>query len=127
MQRVIDRMNHEVLRVTPEQAVVVAASLMHDRDTGSTVVEEEDGTLVGILTEHDIALQAIVISATTPVRDVMDDRVRCCREDEDIDVVTRRMVEAGILRLPVVDRCNHAIGFVTMRRATGTPGVPAGP
>ena len=126
MQRVIDRMNREVLRVTPDETVAMAASLMQDKDACSTVVEE-DGTLVGVLTDHDIAVQAIVISATTPIRNVMDDRVRCCREDEDADVVARRMAEAGILRLPVVDRRDHVVGFMTLRRATGAPGVPASP
>lgn len=126
MQTVMDRMNREVLRVTPEQTVAMAASLMQDKDACSTVVEE-DGMLVGVLTERDIAVQAIVISATTPIRDVMDDRVQCCREDEDADVVARHMAEAGILRMPVVDRCNHVVGFVTLRRATGATVLPAGP
>ena len=40
------------------------------------------------------------------------------RDDEDSRTVAVRMAAAGMLRLPVVDRRNHVVGFVTLRRAT---------
>ncbi|MGH8117316.1 MAG: CBS domain-containing protein [Rhodanobacteraceae bacterium] len=126
MQKVNDIMTRDVLWVTPEQTVAKAASLMQERDAHSVAVEE-DGKLVGVLTEADIAVQAIVISPNTPIRDVMEDRVERCYDDEDAEVVARHMATLGVRRLAVVDRQNHMMGFVTLSAAVRSPGVPSAP
>lgn len=116
MQKVTDIMTRDVLWVTPEQTVVKAASLMQEHGACSVAVEAE-GRLVGVLTGEDIAVQAIVISPETRIRDVMNDTVDRCYDDEDADAVARHMATLGVCRLPVVDRQNHMMGFVTLSAA----------
>lgn len=123
MQRVNDIMTRDVLSVTPEQTVAVAALMMQERDAHSVAVEE-DGKLVGVLTEGDIAVQAIVISPDTRIRDVMEDRVERCYDDEDAEEAARQMTALGVRRLAVVDRQNRMLGFVTLSAAVRTPAVP---
>lgn len=114
MQKITEIMTREVLRVSPRQTVVEAASLMEERDVNSVAVED-DGRLVGLLTEDDIAVQAIVISPDTRICDVMNDAAARCYDDEDADAVARHMATLGVRRLPVVDRHDRMLGFITLR------------
>lgn len=116
MQKIMDIMTRDVLWVTPEQTVAKAALLMHERGAYSLAVED-DGRLVGVLTGEDIAVQAIVISPETRICDVMNDAVDRCYDDEDADAVARHMATLGVCRLPVVDRQDHMMGFVTLSAA----------
>jgi acetoin utilization protein AcuB len=49
-----DIMTKEVFTVKPEDTIKKAASLMHDHQIGALPVVDDDGKLVGILTESDI-------------------------------------------------------------------------
>lgn len=124
MQKVIDIMTRDVLRITPGQTVALAAALMQEHNA-SRIAVEEGGKLVGVLSMGDIAVRAIVLSSETRIRDVMNEAVDRCYDDENADAAARRMTTLGVRRLPVVDRQDHMMGFVTLTAATRSPGVPA--
>ncbi|MBS0381866.1 MAG: CBS domain-containing protein [Proteobacteria bacterium] len=117
-------MTRDVLRITPGQTVALAAALMQEHNA-SRIAVEEGGKLVGVLSMGDIAVRAIVLSSETRIRDVMNEAVDRCYDDENADAAARRMTTLGVRRLPVVDRQDHMMGFVTLTAATRSPGVPA--
>lgn len=116
MQKIMDIMTRDILWMAAEQTVAKAAALMQERGA-TTVAVEMDGKLVGILTESDIAIQAITILPQTRIRDVIDGAVERCHDDDDAEVVARHMAELGVRRLPVVNRQDHIVGFVSLNDA----------
>lgn len=57
-QLVQDAMTPEVTSVRPDASLVEAAQLMRAQDIGDVMVVQ-DGTLVGVVTDRDIALRAV--------------------------------------------------------------------
>jgi CBS domain-containing protein len=58
-KKVHQAMTMEPLSVTPATMVRSAAELMERDNVGSLPVVEEDGTLVGIVTDRDIVVRAV--------------------------------------------------------------------
>ena len=64
---VCEVMTTDVVTVRPDARLVEAAKLLHDRKLGCLPVTEQDGTLVGILTQSDlVALVAQVLQEPEP-------------------------------------------------------------
>ena len=58
MVKAFDVMTHPLATCTPETSVAQVAALMRDRDIGNVLVME-DNRLRGIVTDRDLALQAL--------------------------------------------------------------------
>jgi CBS domain-containing protein len=108
-------MTEALLHCSPEVTVAKAAKLMRDNNTGDVLVTDE-GKLVGILTDRDIALRVTAKSldpGQVPVRDVMSTRVRTGDPDWDLDKIAKEMGKHQIRRLPIVEN-GAAIGMVSL-------------
>lgn len=104
--------------VTPDSPLVEAARLMKDENVGVIpVVDATDSrTLVGILTDRDIAIRAVAEgrdTATTSVGHVMSRNVRSCRPDDSMDEVMELMGSEQIRRVPIVDERGSLVGIVS--------------
>lgn len=108
-------MTRNVHVIAPEQTIAQAAKLMRDHDVGSVAVGSGD-ELVGILTDRDIAVRAIAgdLGPDTPVRQVMSGTVKYCFENDDVESIAQNMAELQIRRVPVVDREQHLVGFISV-------------
>jgi len=125
--RVAEIMTREVVTVRPATSFKeVVERMLAARVSGLPVVDG-DGTIVGIVTEADIARQmgsegtrprALALLAArlfgrvrprpaeatgVVAADVMTSDVLTCRPDEELPSVARRMVERGVKRMPVVE------------------------
>ena len=92
-----------------------AAERMAVDNIGFLVVGDEHH-LDGVITDRDIVVRCVATgkdAALTPVRDIMSISVLACRPSEMVGDVIGRMMEAGITRLPVVNRKGQHIGHVT--------------
>jgi CBS domain-containing protein len=121
-------MSREVVTVTPETGVKVAARILADRGLSALPVVDAKGTLMGIVSEADLLaietrpdsrLQATPqapSAGTTPksVADVMTRDVLVVKEDSEVSQAARIMLEAGVKRLPVV-RGRRVVGIVSRR------------
>jgi CBS domain-containing protein len=95
----------------------VAARLMWEHDCGVVPVTDDDGKLVGIVTDRDICM-ATYTKGSAPqeisVSDVMTSQVFSCRAGDSLDTAERLMSAKQIRRVPIVDRDNRPVGLVSL-------------
>ncbi|MDI9239669.1 CBS domain-containing protein [Lysobacter sp. LF1] len=108
-------MNTDVFLTAPHRTIREAAETMQRMDVGSLPVGDGD-RLVGMVTDRDIAIRAVArgMSADTPVREVMTERIRYCFDDDELDDVARNMADLQVRRLPVINREKRLVGFVSL-------------
>ncbi len=94
-----------------------AAERMRSEDTGCLMVGDRRH-LIGMVTDRDLAIRCVAAGrkpSNTPVRDIMSVGVVVCREDETVGEVVERMMELGLMRLPVLDREGQPVGMISAR------------
>ncbi len=98
----------------PEETLQTAARRMEKEGVGLLVVVEE-GRPIGVLTDRDVALEAVAElrdPETTRVEDAMTPRPVTIAVDASVAEALKRMHGDGIRRLPVVDAENRTIGVI---------------
>jgi len=96
-----------------------AADRMKREDVGCLVVGDKSHAM-GLVTDRDLLVRCMADGkdpSSTPVRDVMSVGVVHCREDETVGNVIERMMDQGMLRLPVLDRKGQMVGIVSARES----------
>lgn len=113
--KITDVMTRDVQTVQPDQTAQEAARFMLSTDAGSIPVTEGE-RLIGMITDRDIAVRGVAEGRgpDTPVRDLMTDGIVCAGIDEDVDAVARKMSDAQVRRLPVVDEQQKLCGIVSL-------------
>lgn len=105
-----------VVAVAPQASVFEAASLMNQHKIGSLLVEE-NGRLVGIITERDI-LQRVVAQRRdvdcTKVADVMTTEVVCCRPHTTVEEARSVVKNRRIRHLPVIEEDGRILGIISI-------------
>jgi CBS domain-containing protein len=124
--RVADVMTSPVLTVAPDEPWKQVAERMLDADVSGLPVTNDDGYLMGVVTEADLvskpafgtrrhsALAAFTDLLTGDARwaakataltaaELMTTAVITASPREDVRIVAQRMLERGVKRLPVVD------------------------
>jgi CBS domain-containing protein len=102
---VADAMTRDPRVISRKAATVEAAKIMLEEDVGSVPVVDNDGALVGIITDRDIALRVVAAGrdpGTTYVEDVATGDPHCAEPEESLDDAYERMAIWRIRRLPVV-------------------------
>lgn len=115
MTTVAEVMTRDASTIGPTQSLRDAAKMMDELNVGALPVC--DGTrLIGMLTDRDIVVRAV--SAGVPpderIEGVVSGPAQWCYEDDDIDEVRRKMENALIRRVPVVDREKRLVGIVSL-------------
>ena len=113
--KVSEVMTTEVATVRPDQTAREAANFMLQGDAGSIPVTDGD-RLVGMITDRDIAVRGVAKGhgPDTPVSELMSGGLICARIDDDVEEVARRMGEAQVRRLPVIDENDQLCGIVSL-------------
>lgn len=108
-------MSTDLHTVTPDTLVEDAAAVLLENDISSVlVVDEEDGSLVGILTSTDfvdIVAKSRPKAETTVERYMTADPITASAQD-DVSAVAATMLEHGFHHVPVVDG-DTPIGIIT--------------
>ena len=102
----------------PDDEVQKAAELMKDEDVGVIpIIEDEDTkTLLGIVTDRDLALRVVAEGrdiASTRIKDVMTTGAVSCRPDDDLQKALDAMEENQVRRIPVIDSNQKLIGIIS--------------
>jgi CBS domain-containing protein len=106
----------DVVTILSKQSIRDAALKMRDAHVGAIVVVDDDRP-VGIVTDRDIVLRAILENRdpqTTAVRDVMSRDLKVIRDNEKIDDAISAIRAAGVRRLPIVDAKGKPVGMVSL-------------
>jgi len=113
--KVSDAMTAEVQLCTPQDTVKDAAEAMAELDVGLLPVAE-DGRLVGMISDRDIAIRAVGKGRgpDTRIGEVMTHDVKYCFDDQDLESVSWNMGDIQVRRLPVLDRSKRLVGIISL-------------
>lgn len=106
VKHLLDAKGRTVISISPDATVFDAIKLMADKSIGSLVVLDEDGKLLGIVTERDYARKVIIkgrSSHDTPVSEIMTAKVLTTSSDQRVDRCMETMTEKKVRHLPVVE------------------------
>ena len=115
--RVEDLMTAPPITINRDEPIEKAAQLMYENRIGSVLVVDEEGKLVGIVTERDM-IYAIVggkVGKKLPVWEIMTENPITTTPDELLVNAIEKMRDAKIRHLPVVDREGRPVGMLSMR------------
>lgn len=104
---------------TPSCTAEMAASLMHQSDTGILPVVQDslDLKLVGVVTDRDLCLAVIAARrdpAHTVVNECMSRNAVCAGPEDDVRHALELMAEHQVRRLPVVDEHGRVLGMLSL-------------
>jgi len=101
----------KVVTAPPGISVEEAARKLTLEEVNSLLIQDEEGSLIGILTSWDIA-KAVATGARL-VGEVMTQKVIVAHKGEPIDLAARKLEKHGISALPVVDSRRRILGMVS--------------
>ena len=104
--KVSDIMTKNVVRISPEESVEVAARALTHYNIGALPVCSADGRLCGMLTDRDLVTRCMAVNRTagqTTVRQVMTNQVLSVDPQMDASVAAHLMGKKQVRRLPVVE------------------------
>lgn len=120
-----DWMTKEVITVSPGVSMMKASRLMKDSNVHRLPVVDDDGVLVGIISDRDIK-EASPSKATTldmhelyyllseiKVKEIMTRHPVSMRGDDSMEHAALVMVEKHFGGIPIVDDNNKVVGIIT--------------
>lgn len=116
IMQVRDIMTHSIKSIARNAAIREAARQMRDLDVGMLPVEDQ-GEIVGTVTDRDITIRATAAGADpddTAVSDVMSNEIFVCTEDDDLEQASRTMEEHQIRRLMVQNSNGDFTGMLAL-------------
>ena len=102
--------------ILPDATVEQAAQSMRDHNIGLLPVVE-DGKVLGIVTDRDLAIRVLAQGCNphlTTVRDFMTTEALWCYEDESIFEASKIMEKNHVRRLIVMSRKHQLAGVLTV-------------
>ena len=114
--KVRNAMHKPVKCVELDTPIREVAKRMHRSDVGAIPVQH-NGTLIGIITDRDIACRAVANGADLDAlhaRDIMSKKVATCGAQDDLMTAVATMKKKHVRRLPVVDHAHAVIGMLSL-------------
>ena len=109
-------MSTPVVRIHPEENVMVAARTMEHYNIGAMPVCGSDGRLRGMITDRDIVTRCLAAGrspANTPVGEVMTAGIVAVRPDMEASTAAALMGSRQVRRLPVMEN-GKLLGMVSL-------------
>ncbi len=114
--RVQEVMTEGIRIAEPDEALPHAAKKMRSQNIGSLPVIE-NGELVGMITDRDIAVRVVGAGkdpAMVKVGDVMSEDCVWCVDTEELEDAVRIMEQHRVRRLPVKNAKNEIVGMLSL-------------
>jgi acetoin utilization protein AcuB len=118
-------MSRDVITVTPDTSMMKASKILKEKNIRRLPVVDENGRIVGILTDRDIK-EASPSKATTldvhelyyllseiKIKDIMTKNPFCVNENGTVEKAAVIMREKKVEGLPVVDDEDKVVGIIT--------------
>jgi CBS domain-containing protein len=118
MKKSSEVMTKDLVYCLPDETVANVAQLMKKEDIGPVLIvdNEENKTLVGIVTDRDLALKVVGEGRdpkNTRVEDVMTVKVVTSRAGDSVENAMKAMAQYQLRRIPVVDDRNRLVGIIS--------------
>ena len=112
-QTVQEAMTSNPTAITAETTAREAAQLMKTQDVGSLPIVE-DGRLVGVVTDRDLAIRALAEGrgAETAVTEIASKDLVTVDPQQSLEEAARLMAEHQVRRLPVVEEDGRLVGVL---------------
>ena len=113
-----DVMTENLVFAIPEDTVSDVAQLMKKEDIGPVLIvdNERSKTLVGIVTDRDLAIKVVAEGRdpqSTRVEEVMTRKLITCYADEDVENAMKSMAQYQLRRIPVVGENMKLVGIIS--------------
>lgn len=115
VKRAESGMIYDPVTITREKTVGDALRLMEENHIGGIPVVDEDGMLVGIVTNRDLRFQT---DMKLPISEVMTKENLVTTNNPDLTEAAQILLRHKIEKLPVVDSDNKLVGLITYRDIT---------
>jgi len=124
-----DIMSSPALTCGASDSLNDAARVMWEHDCGVVPVVNDEGRLVGIITDRDICMAAYTHGGaigSIPISDAMAKQVYWCHADQSLEAAERLMKDKQIRRIPIVDKEHRPVGMVSLNDIARRAEVQAG-
>ncbi|BCS88884.1 CBS and ACT domain-containing protein [Pseudodesulfovibrio sediminis] len=118
-------MTKDVITITPDRSMMKASKVMKDKNISRIPVVDDNGKLIGIVSDRDIK-DASPSKATTldmhelyyllseiKIQDIMTKKVKSIKETETVEKAAVLMLEGNFGGLPVLDEEEKVVGIIT--------------
>ena len=112
---VSDLMTTDPVTLPSGATVTEAARLMRDHNIGNILLVD-DGLLVGILTDRDIVTRSVATGTShddLTIGEIATKNPTCARGDQHAFDAVKKMRDAAVTRLPVVDH-GRVVGVISI-------------
>jgi CBS domain-containing protein len=108
-------MTRPICSVARTASIADAAQLMSETGVGALTVVD-NGDLVGIVTDRDIAIRAVGsgLPLEKPVSIIMTGEVLTCHEETELAVALETMARQQVRRMPVCNDYGSVIGMLSI-------------
>lgn len=103
--------------ISPNETVKTAVDLLVNKNKGSLMVCNADGSIVGIVTERDVMMKVSLSDklANEPVAEIMTSDPLCLHREDEIAYILNNMHVGGYRHIPIVDNDDIPIAIVSIR------------
>ncbi len=104
--------------INQNRTIVEAVKFLCKHNISATLVSNDSGEIVGILSEKDVVRKVLyndLDPKTTKVSEVMSKRIIHVHENEDVNIAKTLMIMNGVRHLVLVDDNHHVCGLLSMR------------
>ena len=116
VSHILEKKGSDVVTTTPGTSIIRIAQLFFSSHIGATVVLEDGGAIVGLVTERDITHHIARTgneALTATASEIMSTPVVTCKADDKINKIMELMTRRRVRHLPVVVNGNLA-GIVSI-------------
>ena len=110
------------VNVRPSETILVAVHQLAEHGRNSVTVIDDNGKLVGIVTESDVLRKCLVSGKALDkikIEDVMTKGVAVGNIEDDLSYAINAMKEHRFRDIPIVDAQEKVIGIISMRDLLG--------
>lgn len=109
--------NKPILKITADETLLAAATLMASHNVGSLLIQDHKGNFQGIVTERDFAFKVAAKSLDTnktQVKAIMTPDLITMNHNKTAQDALQIMTQKRIRHLPIYDDNNHFLGLLSI-------------
>jgi CBS domain-containing protein len=117
MKKVKDIMTRNVKSCRSDTSLAETAGVMWEQDCGVLPVVDENGKVIGVVTDRDMCMSLAMKDRTASnilVREVLSANLYSCTPDDDIKTALKTMRSQRVRRLPVISDDGKLQGILSL-------------